>query len=266
MESQEFEKILQLALFTIDDEAETKSKVDIQLRVDQVTKVFKRLQDARVQAVEKFLEDEKTLNNVKAWSNQATERMRRVTEYRQQIEVKLESVINEERETAERRQIDIQIEAQRKINAERLEVLEREQQLKEQLTRRTNDGNDGETRALAKPQAVKLQRYTVTPFEGDYKDWLCFWNQFSAEVDGSSMAEISKFNYLLELVKGKPKEDILGLPHSTEGYAEAKKDLWTPTENQGAKSSYQRLGAAKRYTSTISTQRIARVQVSEHDG
>ena len=69
--------------------------------MDQVTKVFKRLQDARVQAVEKFLEDEKTLNDVKAWSNQGTERMRRVTEYRQQIEEKLESVVNEERETAE---------------------------------------------------------------------------------------------------------------------------------------------------------------------
>ena len=68
MESQEFEKILQLALFVIDDEAETKSKADIQLGVDQVTEVFKRLQDAKVQAVEKFLEDEKTLINVKAWS------------------------------------------------------------------------------------------------------------------------------------------------------------------------------------------------------
>ena len=53
--SQEFEKILQLALFVIDDEAETTSKRDIQLRVDQVAKVFKRLQDARVQAVEKFI-------------------------------------------------------------------------------------------------------------------------------------------------------------------------------------------------------------------
>ena len=100
MKSQEFEKILQLALFVIDDEAETKSKVDIQFRADQVTKVFKRLQDVRVQAVEKFLEDEKTLNEVKTWSNQATDRMGRVTEYRQQIEERLESVINEERETA----------------------------------------------------------------------------------------------------------------------------------------------------------------------
>ena len=77
--------------------AKTKSKVDIELRVDQITNVFKRLQDARVQAVEKFLENEKTLNDVQAWSNQATERMRRATEYRQQIEEKLESVIIEER-------------------------------------------------------------------------------------------------------------------------------------------------------------------------
>ena len=57
--------------------------------------------------MKKLLQDEKTLKAVKTWSNQATERMRRVTEYRQQVEEKLESVINEERETAERRQIDI---------------------------------------------------------------------------------------------------------------------------------------------------------------
>ena len=75
MESQEFEKMLQLKLFVVDDETETKSKADIQLRVDQVIKVFKRLQDPRVQEVEKFLEDEKILNYLNAWSNQATERM-----------------------------------------------------------------------------------------------------------------------------------------------------------------------------------------------
>ena len=75
MESQEFEKMLRLKLFVVDDETETKSKADIQLRVDQVIKVFKRLQDPRVQEVEKFLEDEKILNYLNAWSNQATERM-----------------------------------------------------------------------------------------------------------------------------------------------------------------------------------------------
>ena len=53
---------------------------------------------------------------------------------------------------------------------------------------------------MAKPPAVKLQKYTITPFQGDCKDWLRFWNQFVVEVDSSKISEISKFNYLLELV------------------------------------------------------------------
>ena len=63
--------------------------------------------------------------------------------------------------------------------------------------------------ASVKPQSVKLQKYTITPLKGDYKDWICFWNQFSVEVDGSAISKISKFNYLLQLIKGKPREDIL---------------------------------------------------------
>ena len=67
--------------------------------------------------------------------------------------------------------------------------------------------------ASVKPQSVELQKYRITPFKGGYKDWIRFWNQFSVEVDGSAISKISKFNYLLQLVKGKPREDILGLPH-----------------------------------------------------
>ena len=78
---------------------------------------------------------------------------------------------------------------------------------------------------MSKPQAVKLQKYSITPFKGDYKDWLRFWNQFVVEVDNSKISEISKFNYLLELVEGEPKSHILGLPHTVEGYEEAKKIL-----------------------------------------
>ena len=74
----------------------------------------------------------------------------------------------------------------------------------------------------SKPQAVKLQKYSVTPFKRDYKDWFRFWNQLVVEVDNSKLSEISKFNYLLELVEGEPRSHILGLPHTVEGYEEAK--------------------------------------------
>ena len=75
------------------------------------------------------------------------------------------------------------------------------------------------------PQTVKLQKYTIAPFSGDFKDWVRFWNQFSVEVDRSTISKISKFNYLLELTKSKPRYDILGLPHTTDVYAEVKRIL-----------------------------------------
>ena len=72
------------------------------------------------------------------------------------------------------------------------------------------------------PVAVKLQKYTISPFQGDYRDWLRFWQQFSVEIDQSGLAQVSKFHYLLEMLHGEPKEEILGLPHTAAGYEEAK--------------------------------------------
>ena len=100
--------------------------------------------------------------------------------------------------------------------------------MKETFSKSLGNGNE------ATQQSVKLQKYTITKFNGDYKDWLRFWNQFTVEVDNSNISNISKFIYLLELVEGKPREDILGLPHSLDGCNEAKrilqdtygKDIW----------------------------------------
>ena len=106
--------------------------------------------------------------------------------------------------------------------------MQRQQLEEEWLKKRAELRQDRESisaPASAKPQSVKLQKYSITPFKGDYKDWIRFWNQFSVEVDGSAILKISKFNYLLELVKGKPREDILGLPHTEDGYDETKKIL-----------------------------------------
>ena len=78
---------------------------------------------------------------------------------------------------------------------------------------------------MSKPQAIKLQKYSSTPFKGDYKDCLRFWNQFVVEVDNSKLSKIRKFNYLLELVEGEPRSNIPGLPNTVKGYEEAKRIL-----------------------------------------
>ena len=53
---------------------------------------------------------------------------------------------------------------------------------------------------MFKPQAVKLQKYTITTSKGDCKDWVRFWNQFVVEVNSSKISESVMFNYLLDRI------------------------------------------------------------------
>ena len=111
------------------------------------------------------------------------------------------------------KKIQLKIDTQRKIRIikekEEQSMLIQCQQMKDEWLKKT----------------AVLREVATTPFKGDYKDWIHFWNKFSVEVDGSTISKVRKFNYLLELVKGKYTEDILRLPLKEEGYDEAKKIL-----------------------------------------
>ena len=115
------------------------------------------------------------------------------------------------------KKLQLEIDTQRKIRMikekEEESMLMQRQQTEEEWLEKTAElrlvRESISAPASVKPQRVELQKYTITPFKGDYKDWIRFWNQFSVEVDGSAISKISKFNYLLQLVKGKPREDIL---------------------------------------------------------
>ena len=125
------------------------------------------------------------------------------------------------------------LEEQREIEEATERRIQREE---EWLKRKMEMRADSTISHTIKPTSgqVKLQKYTITPFEGDYKDWTRFWNQFTVEVDGSTISEISNFNYLLELTKGKPRNNILGLAHTVERYNKAKRIL-TDTDGKDFK-------------------------------
>ena len=85
----------------------------------------------------------------------------------------------------------------------------------------THSGITQEMPVQPTTRSMKLQSIlliTLFIIECRTSGYVLFWNQFMVEVDRSSIAKISKFNYFLELVKGKPEEDILDLPHSQNGY------------------------------------------------
>ena len=74
-------------------------------------------------------------------------------------------------------------------------------------------------------QNAKLPKLVISKFEGSYMDWSRFWGQFTEGIDKSSIAPITKFTYLLELLSPKVKICVESLPFLSEGYNHAKSIL-----------------------------------------
>ena len=72
---------------------------------------------------------------------------------------------------------------------------------------------------------AKLPKLVITKFDGSFMDWPRFWGQFSETIDKTSVAAITKFSYLRELLDTKAKRTIEALPFTSEGYNRAKSIL-----------------------------------------
>ena len=183
------------------------SKEEVLSMYERVGEVSKAVERSANKIKEVMLDNESNFEEVRNWSERHRNDTKFLRDMRVQIKEKLDQF--DERESMRKHEKE-------------LDQLRARHQLELEFS---NSKASQQQAGTAKMQTVKLQKYTITPFKGEYKDWLRFWNQFTVEVDGSGIPEISKFNYLLELVEGKPREHILGLPHTTEGYEEAKKTL-----------------------------------------
>ena len=239
------DKLMKLANITFDELvgiADDAEKEDIEIGYEQTCGLVKKLENSIEMVKDQLLDEDKTLETITAWSHKEKAGVKPIRDLRNRMKAILAEMQKEEthqeieREMAKQRALNersmqTRIDEQREIEAASIRQIEREKEwLKEklQLEREAEELKQASGMGAVSPavhHAVKLQKYTITPFDGDYKDWIRFWNQFQVEVDGASISEISKFHYLMELTKGKPRQDILGLPHSVDGYEEAKKIL-----------------------------------------
>ena len=219
---------------------------DISLANEQIGTLISRLEKSKDGTIDYLIDIEKELEYIKQWTADQKVAIQPFRDARYGIKKKLDEFTKDETQEALEKQLYVQqkvSEEQTKLKLQQqkeIEVAMMQQQQREEEWYFKKLGFEKQTcetqteyrrRRFRKTRDVfnaigKIrQKYTISPFSGDYKDWLRFWNQFTVEVDGSSISEISKFNYLLELVKGKPKDDILGLPHTGDGYKEAKRIL-----------------------------------------
>ena len=235
---QRYEKILLLEEIKLEKAQAlltSKDVEDLKIANNKITESIARLQSCKDKTTSDLIDSDVSLEEVKNWSE--TQR-RRINNFRAERE-RCKELMKELAEREHEQRVNAELEDQRRLIQEQTR-LKLEQQyelekmeedwlqckaaLKSDLSNTENRHQTSETSQKIQP-SVKLQKYTITPFSGDYKDWLRFWNQFTVEVDGSIISEISKFNYLLELVKEKPRDDVLGLPHTVDGYEEAKRIL-----------------------------------------
>ena len=237
---EKFKNLLQLSMLQA---AEIKEQINdgdmdlLQELNEKNCRLLGNLESMVEAAQEEILDDDKPLEEIKTSMSAQKEHLNEIKNVNRGVKSK----IIEKKEEVTLEELNHEIERQKIINEEAMMRLIKEQrELGKSTKQRIKFGEEWLQRRLEietkstkqvlqgdnnTPQTAKLQKYTITSFSGDYKDWVRFWNQFSVEVVRSTINEISKFNYLLELTKNKPKNNILGLPHTTDGDAEAKRIL-----------------------------------------
>ena len=230
----------QILLEEIAEDLQSQDIDEVQLSLERVSQAIKELEIGKDKAMNSLMEmEDLNIETLREWSQQQKKEINPFKEMRTHLKERIS--ILQKREKEHKLQEDLKKQQQMMEEAARLAKLQQQQQeearkrqmqmeedwMHRKLQMEQENVKLQNTEPVQKQPTVKLQKYTITQFQGDFKDWLRFWNQFTVEVDGSGIAEISKFNYLLELVQGKPRDDILGLPHMPEGYKEAKKILQT---------------------------------------
>ena len=69
---------------------------------------------------------------------------------------------------------------------------------------------------------AKLPKLVILQFNGSHMDWPRFWGQFAENIEKSSIAPVTKFAYLCELLVPKIRHTVEAMPFTAEGYNRAK--------------------------------------------
>ena len=241
-------QLKQILLEAVSENLQSPDIEEVKLYLERISDAIKELELEKDKAMNSMLEvEDQTIDEIRQWSQQQKEEIKTFKEVRTQLKDQLNRLQKGEQEhqlheelSKQRQMMEEAARLTRQQQQKQEEAREKQMQIEEDWMRRKQqiEQETAESQHFGTAQkqpTIKLHKYTITPFEGDFKDWLRFWNQFTVEVDGSGIAQISKFNYLMELVQGKPRDDILGLPHTPEGYEEAKK-IYRPTTEKISRS------------------------------
>ena len=151
------------------------------------------------------------------------EELSKINEWNDDIDARLAEADGEinriENWLSDKRQEEVMVAQEDQL---KFEVKLHETRLKLQMELQNGKPENQTTTSEPSTRMAKLPKLVISKFDGSYMDWPRFWGQFSEAIDKSSIAPISKFTYLCELLTSKVKRTVEALPYTSEGYNRAK--------------------------------------------
>lgn len=207
-------KMLHFKLNKSDDIIEKRDRQALDRHQTAITSVVTDVESLKTTIEEKKFTKGESEDDITTWNQklivehlaQADEITRRV-----QKEIKAIDIEEEEKQAIEKHKMEMAFER---------ELLEQKEKFKKNREGQQAAAQTAEQLKLS--SAAKLPKLTITKFNGKIQEWLPFWGKFTSEIDSTSLAPLTKFGYLKELLERHVRIDFDGLPFTEEGYHNAK--------------------------------------------
>ena len=187
----------------------------------QIETRVEEIQDLKGKVHELMLESDKELDEVNEWTNKIEGDLEKYDQPLEILQKVIKDLQNADQLEKMREQENIEEQRKQKRYREELEIAEMKLKMKREYEKENKNKSEKEQSAAH----VKYPKLTITKFEGTHLDWQRFWSQFECEIDRAEFVQVTKFNYLKEMLKPKVRALIDGLPFTTEGYERAKNIL-----------------------------------------
>ncbi len=212
-------------------ESNSNAMTDLETRLTQLSIVVGRtkaiLDSGKQVAIKRHLEALQTTTKVAVETTKISEKVElaEINKWSEEIDGKFEvadeAMMGLEKWLTDTEKVEQFVTQEEQIKYE-LRLHEKKLQMQAELAKTSKPKPEIEECELFTTTSAKLPKLVITKFDGSCMNWPKFWSQFSEAIDKSTIAPITKFTYLLELLEPKVKRCVEALPFSPEGYNRAK--------------------------------------------
>ena len=188
----------------------------LQDKIDEILDLETKIQEAKIEKGE-------NIQDIKEWSSKIESDISKYEASVLELNSDIRDIQKTESERVKQEEEDLTSKIRHQKFEEEIKFEEAKLQQKLSFEKKSLEGLKNEEKESK--LYTKLPKLVITKFKGVQTDWLRFWNQFQTGIDGTNIAQVTKFSYLKELLDPKVRVCVDGLPFTTEGYERAKNIL-----------------------------------------